>query len=102
MNPGKRPHWMVTLFWYACATSLFTAMTICAEWVYGEEYELSYNQIGMFGEAMFKVLIGIIAFGILIESKLFKRDVSMTKSGSQDLPELSYWGMIKSLFKGRR
>jgi hypothetical protein len=98
LNPGKRPHWIVTLFWYACAASLFNALTLGAEWVYGQEYELSYYQIGDFTESLFKIFISIITVGILIESKLFKRDASLSKAGSDESPELSYWGMIKSLF----
>jgi len=70
INPGPRPQWLVTSLWYASASSLFVALTIIVEFVYGRDFELSYYQIGVIGEILFKIFVSIIAFGIFIEARI--------------------------------
>ena len=44
------PPWHVTPLWYAGLASCFTAITILIEWIFGPDFPLSYNVLGVFGE----------------------------------------------------
>jgi hypothetical protein len=60
------PQWHVTPLWYVGLTSVFTAMTIVCQWVFGPEFELSYFKVGLLGETALNISIAAIALIMLI------------------------------------
>jgi hypothetical protein len=67
------PHWLVTAIWYLATSALFTNITILIEWIYGPEFELSYTNIGVFGEAMINITMTAVVLGIFKELVRLRR-----------------------------
>lgn len=40
------PHWIVTSLWYIGLSSAFVSLTMAMQFAYGEEFPMSYNNIG--------------------------------------------------------
>jgi hypothetical protein len=96
INPGPRPHWLVTSLWYASASALFVASTLVVQFIYGEDFELAYDQLGVIGEFLFKIFVSIIAFGIFIEARILTH-YDKTHKYSKDA-ESKYSKVIKKRF----
>lgn len=58
------PRWLVTCIWYMGAASLLTSTSIILQWVYGEEFPLSYMNIGVLSEVILNINLAI-AFTLL-------------------------------------
>lgn len=62
------PRWLATALWYTGTFSFFTAVTIVLEFMYGQLFELSYFQIGLFGEMAMKVSLASIVIVLFLET----------------------------------
>lgn len=62
------PRWLVTALWYTGVFSFFTASTIILEFIYGQLFELSYFQVGLFGEIAMKVSLASIVIVLFLET----------------------------------
>lgn len=56
------PTWLRTCLWYIGCSSFLIATTIIIEWSLGDQCELSYSNIGFFGEILFNIWIAITTF----------------------------------------
>lgn len=53
------PHWLRTCLWYIGCCSFLIANTIVLGWALGPSFELSYHNVGFFGEILFNIWIAI-------------------------------------------
>lgn len=64
----KIPRWHVTVLWYCGLSSLFTALTIVIEWIFGQEFPLSYYNIGIIGETFLHACLAFMATSVFLHT----------------------------------
>ena len=82
LHSRQIPIWLRTPLWYVGASSLLTAITILFQWVLGDEFPLSYSNIGLFCEIMLNVNLSI-AVALMFFSTISK-DIKGYKSRRLD------------------
>lgn len=60
------PKWHTTPLWYVGLTSLFTAITIVLQGMFGRDFALSYANVGILGESALNVSLAYIATVMLV------------------------------------
>jgi len=53
------PHWYATCLWYIGSFSFLTSITIFLEWIFGEDFILSYTNIGILGETLLIIALAV-------------------------------------------
>lgn len=53
------PKWLSTCLWYIGCSSFLIAITIVLGWIYGPQFQLSYDSLGFFGEILFNFWVAI-------------------------------------------
>lgn len=67
LHSRTMPIWATTCLWYIGLASLFTAITIGADWIWGPEFPMSYTNIGLLGEML--TLFTLTATVLILFSK---------------------------------
>lgn len=68
LHSRTMPRWLTTSLWYTGTFCFFTALTIVLEFMYGQLFELSYFQVGLFGEMAIKVSLASIIVVLFLET----------------------------------
>jgi len=61
LHSTKLPKWHITPLWYAGLSCLLTAITILLGYAFGNEFPLSYANLGVVGETALNICLSIIA-----------------------------------------
>lgn len=62
----KLPSWHTTPLWYVGLSSLFIAITITLQGMFGREFALSYANAGIWGESALNLSLAYIATVMLV------------------------------------
>lgn len=60
------PRYCLTSLWYVGVCSIFVSFTICFEFLFGDDFGLSYSNVGRLGEVAFNISIAVTALLLLI------------------------------------
>jgi len=77
IHSRKIPIWLRTCLWYAGCSDFFTATTILLGWIFGPQFELSYNNVGIIGEILFNFWIAFTT--IVFFFKTIRSDIKYSK-----------------------
>lgn len=71
------PTWLRTCLWYIGCSSFFIAITIILDWIFGSQFELSYDRVGFFGEILFNCWVATTT--IIFFFKTVSTDITHSK-----------------------
>lgn len=69
---------VITQLWYVGLASFFCALTIILEFVFGENFFLSYTKVGLFGEVIFNATVFAICATLMVQT--VKTDLAFIKN----------------------
>jgi hypothetical protein len=64
----RLPRWHLTTLWYVSLSAIFTAITIVLEFLLGEEFPLSYTNIGIIGETSLSVTLAVTSLLMMLST----------------------------------
>lgn len=64
-----------TIIWYTSLSSLFVAVTILIEWIFGNNHPMSYNKINVLSDTVFFINLILFFFIVVKHKKFFEKQL---------------------------
>lgn len=69
---------IISQLWYVGLSAFFCSLTTILEFVFGENFFLSYSKVGFFGEVLFNITVFAVCATLLIQT--VKTDLTFLKN----------------------